>query len=146
MRLIDDGKQTFWSLKSFDWEGPTVETPWGIAAYTKDDTPKEMATGRVGGWFGVANGRTWSQVSPIAVEADPANVSFNINAEDIVEVDQAFGGGYVGYGRHDFLFRNDNIVCPFGVVFQRRISNEEAKDAGKDVNLAKVSWYEEYRG
>lgn len=152
MRLIDDGRMAYSAINDFEWNGPVQETPWGSAAYVGENAPESMATGRDGGWFGVANGRTWSQICPIPVQDTP-DIGWDINSEDIYAVTPEFGGGYVAYGRHDIgTYR----PCPFGELHTRRISVGEACqcDILKTVFIDHTgytfdtlqSWYEEYTG
>jgi len=125
--LIDDGYKTYHAIKYFPWTGETCETPWGIAAYTGTaERNIKPSTGRIGGWFGTPNGRTWSQIFPIEI-SQHKNPDYDINAQDVYAVNEKFGGGYVSYGRHDF---GPYRPCPFGDLLERRISNCEADFTG----------------
>jgi hypothetical protein len=124
MDLFDDGQKTYAALNEVDWNGKIAETPFGDAAYTGSGEPPKMATARIGGWHGNANGRTWSCPYPTRVKTNPTDVPFDINAEDIVAVDKRLGGGFVEFGRHDLHIKPE--ICTFGKIHTVRISNSEA--------------------
>lgn len=131
-RLIDDGRKTYYGHKAFTWDGKTTETPFGVAAYVSPGNPERMATGRVGHpWFGNANGRTWAQLQPYVIHATPEACKYDINAQDIIEVNETLGGGYLSYGRHD-MRGGKKTHCPLGSVFKVRMSNSEAFHAAND--------------
>ena len=166
--LFDDGQCTYQSHQPFSWNGAVQKTPFGAAAYVGAGTPRPPATGRIGGFFGVPNGRTWSQLFAIRVYATAAEVPYDLNAQDVIQVRDELGGGYAAWGRHDLLqFRLSplKVECPFGPVFARRISNSEAKevansyvpteyrDAYVTPSASQIalwdltgSWADEYRG
>lgn len=125
LNLFDTGRHTYKSLNSFKWDGPTLLTPWGVAAYIGEGAPEPIATGRIGGFFGVANGRTFNQLYPSHIFASATIVPFDINSEDVISVFENLGGGFVAYGRHDFCGA-EQICCPFGAAHVTRISNDEA--------------------
>lgn len=151
-RLIDDGHRVYRALNEFEWNEPVQETPWGPAAYVGEGSPRPMATGRNGGWFGTANGRTWSQIYPVTAHETP-EIGFDINSEDIYAVNPEMGGGYVAYGRHDI---GPDRSCPFGTLHARRISVGEASRCKimETVFINKTgrmfdtlrAWYDEYMG
>lgn len=161
--LFDDRKDTYKSLVPFEWPGEITETPWGKAAYLKDGIPEKMATGKIGGFFGSPNGKTWDSLSPRRILETPEEVAFDINSEDIFKVYPELGGGYVGYGRHDGNFTHKD-VCLLGELYSQRFSNGEAfKLALISLNLSDLrksmfgpntsitfdlvdSWHKQYKG
>lgn len=157
LNKFDDGNRTYYARDPFEWSGKTTETPWGISAYLLKSEPEPMATKREPHpWFGCANGRVWSQLTPTTIFKTPNECKFHINSEDIYAVNDILGGGYVSWNRHDM--QTSPKYCYFGTLFQRRISNGEIDRNGlfakfDDLNHGNLlyssmtrSWAWEYLG